>query len=67
MVSKAALSRLQVLVWVAIYGGLLGIVVGSFVSDSDPALANWMYVVGGLLVVAGVILIYVRSRLHESP
>ncbi len=66
MVSKNAMTRLQWLVWIAIYGGLLTIVLGSFVGRGDPALAFWMYVAGATLVVLGGILIYVRSRLHES-
>ena len=67
MVSKTTLSRLQWLVWIAIYGGLLVISVASFLGQDSSATATAMYVAGGMLVVAGVIMIYIRSRLRESP
>ncbi len=67
MVSKTTLSRVQWLVWVAIYGGLLAISVASFLGEGDSSLATAMYVVGSVLVAVGIILIYIRSRLRESP
>ena len=67
MVSKTTLTRLQWLVWIAIYGGLLVISVASFLGQDDSATATAMYVVGGVLVAAGIVLIYIRSRLRESP
>ena len=66
MVSKNVLTRLQWLVWIAIYGGLLTVVLGSFLGRNDSDMAFWMYVGGAVLVLFGSILIYVRSRLHES-
>lgn len=66
MVSKNFLTRLQWLVWIAIYGGLLTIVLGSFVGRNDPGTALWMYAGGAALVLVGGIMIFVRSRLHES-
>ena len=65
MLSKTALSRLQWLIWIAIYGGLLVISVASFLGQNDAATATAMYVAGGVLVVGGIILIYVRSRLRD--
>ena len=65
MLSKTALSRLQWLIWIAIYGGLLVISVASFLGQNDSATATAMYVAGGVLVVGGIILIYVRSRLRD--
>jgi hypothetical protein len=67
MVRKTTLSRLQWLVWIAIYGGLLTISVASFLGQGDATTATAMYVVGGVLVAAGILLIYIRSRLRESP
>ena len=66
MVSKNVLTRLQWLVWIAIYGGLLTVVLGSFLGRNDSDMAFWMYGGGAVLVLFGGILIYVRSRLHES-
>jgi hypothetical protein len=67
MVSKTTLSRLQWLVWVAIYGGLLTISIAAFLGQGDSATATVMYVIGGILVAAGILMIYIRSRLRESP
>ena len=67
MTSPIMLKRIQLLVWVAIYGGLLTIVLATFVGRNDEPLAWWMTVVGGLFVAFGVVLIYVRSRLKEIP
>ena len=67
MVRKVFLSRLQWLVWVSIYGGLLTISVASFLGEGDSDTATLMYVAGGVLVAAGILMIYIRSRLRESP
>lgn len=67
MASKAMLVLLQKLIWVYIYGGLLSIVIASFVRPTDASTAWWMTVIGGAVVALGVVLIYVRSRLKETP
>ena len=67
MVSKTTLTRLQWLVWIAIYGGLLVISVASFLGQNEATTATVMYVAGGVLVAAGIVLIYIRSRLREAP
>ena len=60
------LIRMERLIWVLIYGGLLGVVIGHFVSKTDEDLAQVMAAAGLLAVVAGAVLIYVRSRLREG-
>ena len=67
MASKTMLSRLQKLIWVYIYGGLLSIVIGTFVRRTDESTAWWMTAIGGAVVLLGAVLIYVRSRLKETP
>ncbi len=67
MVAKIVLTRLQKLIWVYIYGGLLSIVIATFVRRTDESTAWWMTAIGGAVVVLGVVLIYVRSRLKETP
>ena len=67
MASKILLVRLQKLVWVYIYGGLLSIVIATFVRPTDESTAWWMTAVGGAVVLLGVVLIFVRSRLKETP
>jgi hypothetical protein len=49
-----------------IYGGLLALVLGLFVEPVDDD-TGWPLVVGGgLTAVAGVALIYVRSRIKDD-
>jgi glucan phosphoethanolaminetransferase (alkaline phosphatase superfamily) len=65
--SKKTLLWMQRLVWIYIYGGLLALVMGIFVARADIALARTMQGVGLFFVILGVVLIYVRSRLKETP
>ncbi len=66
MVSTTAIKRIQQLIWVLIYGGLLTVVLGFSVSRTDDVM-GWSLVSGGALVaLVGAVLIYVRSRLTED-
>ncbi|HCY15513.1 MAG: hypothetical protein A2Z93_01890 [Curvibacter sp. GWA2_64_110] len=67
MASKSTLMWIQRLVWICIYGGLLAIVLGIFLARTDAELAGSIQSVGGVFVAIGVLLIYVRSRLNETP
>ncbi len=67
MASKKTLMRIQRLVWIYIYGGLLAMVLGIFVARADIALARSMQGVGLFFMILGIVLIYVRSRLKETP
>ncbi len=54
------------LIWVLIYGGLLGIGLGLAVRRSDDAL-GWGLVLGGAVVAAiGALLVWVRSRMEPG-
>ena len=66
MASSIVINRIQLLIWVAIYGGLLSIVLATFVGRNDEPVAWWMTAFGGVFVAVGVVLVYVRSRLKES-
>jgi hypothetical protein len=50
-------------VWLLIYGGLLLACLGWFVARIDPGLGWVLGTVGGVALVAGVLLIVVRSRM----
>ena len=64
--SDKAVARLQALIWVLIYAGLLTLVLGLSVQRLD-ADTGWLLVAGGALVAAvGVVLIYVRSRIKTG-
>lgn len=66
MASKQQLKRIQAMVWVFIYGGLLSVVITAFLGEADAGTALVMRLVGLVLVCAGVSLIFVRARLKED-
>lgn len=55
-------QTLETWIWVLIYGGLLGFVLGHFVKAYDLALGHGLSLVGLLAVVAGAVGIVWRSR-----
>ena len=67
MASASSLKRIQVWVWVLIYGGLLTFILGHFVSRTDVATARVLGVIGLVAVVTGVVLIFVRARMKPTP
>lgn len=66
MAAPQTLQRLQTLIWVLIYGGLLTLVLGIATARSDGALGWTLGGVGGLAAAAGVVLIAVRARLQPD-
>lgn len=59
-------STLGKLIWILIYGGLLGVGLGLSVQRTDDAL-GWGIVSGGAAAaLLGVALIYVRSRMKDE-
>jgi hypothetical protein len=67
MASAKALAWIERLAWIYIYGGLFAVVLG-IATGGVHVIAGWsLGVVGAVVVVAGVVLIVVRSRLHETP
>ena len=62
-VSNKSVARLEVLIWVLIYGGLLSLVLGLWVIRIDDD-TGWSLVAGGgIAAVVGFSLIYVRSKI----
>lgn len=67
MVLSMSNAALQKLIWVLIYGGLLGVVLGLSIQKSDDPL-GWAIVVGGAVSAAvGAVLLFVRSRRKDAP
>ena len=60
------LKRMESLVWILIYGGLFGIVLGLASRDADAAVASVLMIAGALATVVGVVLIFVRARRVEA-
>jgi hypothetical protein len=59
-------ATVEKLVWVLIYGGLLLGGLGLFVDREGSVLGIVMVAVGALALVAGIVLVWVRSRM-PSP
>ena len=66
MASDRTLKRIESLVWILIYGGLFVLILGLVILPAEPAGAWTMIVLGGCAAVAGVVLIWVRSRLGQT-
>ena len=66
MAAPRTLQRLQTLIWVLIYGGLLTLVLGLATGRSDAALGWSLVLGGGLAAAVGVVLIAVRARLKTD-
>lgn len=66
-VSNKNVKRLQSLIWVLIYGGLLTLVLGLSMERLDDAIGWSMVVIGGIIAAVGFVLIYVRSRINVGP
>ena len=60
--SSTSVARLQALIWVLIYAGLLTLVLGLSVARIDDALGWSMVAIGGVVATLGFGLIWVRSR-----
>jgi hypothetical protein len=60
------LVRLETLIWVLIYGGLLAVVLASFVENASLDVTQSLYWGGGGAIALGVGLIYLRSRLRDE-
>jgi hypothetical protein len=67
MASARALAWLERLVWTLIYGGLFAVVLGLAVGQASRATAWSLVVAGALATAVGIVLVWVRSRLRETP
>ena len=66
MASLLTLKKMQQLIWVLIYGGLLTLVLGVSVQRTDAAL-GWSMVAGGaVLALIGFGLVFVRARMKSD-
>jgi hypothetical protein len=64
MATPRTLARLDTLIWVLIFGGLLVLVLGIASHDETPVGGWSLSVLGSLAALAGFVLIIVRSRLE---
>ena len=67
MATPGARAWVERSAWIAIYGGIIAIILG-IVSGEVHVIAGWsLGVLGGMAVAAGIVLIVVRSRMAEGP
>ena len=55
-------ARIDTWVWVLVYGGLVVLGVGLTVQRSDDTFGWIIALVGALLIAAGALLVWIRSR-----
>ena len=55
-------DTLNKLIWVFIYGGLLGVMLGLFVRPDDDVLGWVLVALGTVAAIVGATMIWVRSR-----
>jgi hypothetical protein len=63
MATRRTVAWIERLIWTLIYGGLFTSVIGLATRSRDEATGWSLIVVGALVTVAGVVLVWVRSRL----
>jgi hypothetical protein len=66
MASDKTRARIERLAWILLYGGLFGVVLGLAATKYDAATAWSLLVPGGAMAIAGIVLIWVRSRLDRD-
>lgn len=55
-------ARLESLVWVCLYAGVAGLILGAWTAGFDAALGQALAVGGGVLALIGAVLVWLRSR-----
>ncbi|XAH26086.1 hypothetical protein AAFF27_13210 [Xylophilus sp. GW821-FHT01B05] len=66
MTAPAQIQRLERLIWVFIYVGLLTLIVGVVVHDTAERLGQCLIVGGGFLALIGAGMVLWRARLDED-
>jgi len=66
MASASTIARLERLVWILIYGGLLCLILGIAVRSASTGGGLALMVLGSVVAIVGLALIFVRARLHED-
>ena len=64
MATLRTLARIEKLVWTLIFVGLLLVAIGYVTARAEPATGWTLMVAGAIAAAAGVVLIWVRSRLQ---
>jgi hypothetical protein len=62
-----SVGRLDLIIWTLIYGGLVLVAVGASLRGPAPGLALGVMIAGAVVALAGVVLVWVRSRTFGRP
>ena len=65
MTTPLRTKRIEKLIWILIYGGLFAMLAGAIAHDSSGTAGKTLVVLGGIVAAAGVVLIYVRSKMGD--
>lgn len=63
MPSAKTLAWIDRLIWILIYSGLFVLVLGLASLTQSPATGWWLVTGGACIAVAGVVLLWIRSRM----
>ena len=66
MTTPSAASRIEVWVWILIYGGLIVFGLGLSTLRSDAAIGWVLIAIGSVATLIGGVLVWVRSRMKET-
>jgi hypothetical protein len=64
---KVSPARLDVWIWLLIYGGMIVFSIGFALHRQGEAFGSAVIAAGALAAAAGAVLIWVRSRLRDGP
>ena len=64
--SNTRLLRMERLIWILIYGGLLTLVLAWFTENTQATSATSLYAVGGVALALGLAVFYLRSIQTEE-
>ena len=67
MSTRRAMQWVERLIWILAYAGLLSFVLGLATARIDAGLGLWLIVCGLCVAAIGFSLIWVRSRMSETP
>lgn len=66
MAAATTIARIERLVWILIYGGMLALILGFAVRDTAAGAGGALMVVGLIVAAVGVALIFVRARMQQD-
>lgn len=66
MAAATTIARIERLVWIFIYGGMLCVILGFAVREAAAGAGGALMVVGVIGAAIGIVLIVVRARMQQD-